>query len=56
MLKDKQGFFKPILSEMPKSYESAQLVPIILNLIINDLVFEEFNYEEEDYLPNLANN
>lgn len=53
ILKDKQDFLKSLLKEIPQKPESAQLVPLILNMVINDFVFEEFQCEEEDYMMNL---
>lgn len=41
--------------EMPKTMESSQILPLILNTIINDLVFEEYSLEDEDYMQNLSN-
>lgn len=53
MLKERQEYLKPLLLEIPQKPETAQMVPLILNMVINDLVFEEFNCEEEDYMQNL---
>lgn len=50
MLNEKQEYFLPILKQMPKTVESSQLVPILLNMMINDLVFEEYSLEDEDYM------
>jgi len=36
------------------NYDSGQLIPIVLNLIMNDLVNEAKQIEEEDYMYNLA--
>ncbi|KAL4432703.1 hypothetical protein ABPG74_011524 [Tetrahymena malaccensis] len=53
MLNEKQEYFLPILKQMPKTVETSQLVPILLNMMINDLVFEEYSLEDEDYMQNL---
>ncbi|EGR27089.1 hypothetical protein IMG5_202060 [Ichthyophthirius multifiliis] len=53
MLNEKQDYFMPILKMMPKTMESSQLVPILLNMMINDLVFEQYSLEDEDYMQNL---
>ena len=31
---------------MPKGIESAQIVPVLLSLILNDYVYNAFGYEE----------
>lgn len=36
------------------SYETQQLIPIFLNLIINDQIYEEYTLEEEDFMQNLS--
>ena len=38
---------------MPKGLESAQAVPVLLSLILNDYIFEAFGYEEEDFMKNM---
>lgn len=47
---------KNILDKLPNSYEAGQLVPMVLNLVMGDMIFEEYSYEEEDYIQNLENN
>lgn len=37
-----------------KNYDAGQLIPIVLNLIMNDLVYEAKEIEEEDYMYNLS--
>lgn len=54
LLNDKQELFIPILKELPISYETQQLIPIFLNLIINDQIYEEYTLEEEDFMQNLS--
>lgn len=54
LLNEKQDLFKPVLNELPQNAESGQLIPIVLNFMINDLVYDEFNFEEEDYMQNLT--
>lgn len=50
MLNEKQDYFLPVMKLMPKNTESSQLLPILLNMMINDLVFEEYSMEDEDYM------
>jgi hypothetical protein len=38
---------------MPKGIESAQIVPVLLSLILNDYIYDAFGYEEEDFMKNL---
>ncbi|KRX04738.1 hypothetical protein PPERSA_11794 [Pseudocohnilembus persalinus] len=54
LLNDKQDQFIPVLKELPQSYESQQIIPVLLNLMISDLVYEEYSLEEEDYMHNLT--
>lgn len=49
-LNENQENFLPIMRDMPKTMESSQILPILLNTIINDLVFEEYSLEDEDYM------
>ena len=55
LLNEKQEFLKNVLNKLPNSYEASQLVPMVLNLVMGDMIFEEYSYEEEDYLSNLEN-
>lgn len=55
MLNENQEYFLPIMREMPKTVEASQILPILLNTMINDLVFEEYSLEDEDYMQNLNN-
>lgn len=38
---------------MPKGIESAQIVPVLLSLILNDYIHDAFGYEEEDFMKSL---
>lgn len=31
------------------------MVPMVLNLVMGDIIFEEYSFEEEDYIANLEN-
>lgn len=44
-----------MIDKLPTTYESGQLVPMVLNLVMGDMIFEEHSYEEEDYISNLEN-
>lgn len=55
LLNEKQDFLKNMIDQLPNSYESGQLVPMVLNLVMGDMIFEEYSYEEEDYISNLEN-
>ena len=39
---------------MDKNQENLQLVPMILALALNDMVFEEYSLEEEDIMKNVT--
>lgn len=34
--------------------ESAQTIPILLSLVLNDYIYESFGYEEEDFMKNMS--
>ncbi|CAD8043222.1 unnamed protein product [Paramecium primaurelia] len=55
LLNEKQDFLKNMIDKLPTTYESGQLVPMVLNLVMGDMIFEEHSYEEEDYISNLEN-
>jgi hypothetical protein len=38
---------------MPKGVESAQIVPILLSLILNDYIYDAYGFEEEDFMKNM---
>ncbi len=50
----KQDYLKTIFANMDKTQESVQLIPMLLALILNDVVFEKFGYEEEDFMKNVG--
>lgn len=54
-MNEKQDFLKNLIDKLPNTYESGQLVPMVLNLVMGDMIFEEYSYEEEDYISNLEN-
>lgn len=39
---------------MEKNQESLQLVPMVLALALNDMIFKEYNLEEEDIMKNVT--
>lgn len=54
LLNNKPEQFKPYIEKLPNSFEMAQIIPTILNVIISDMIYNEYNIEEEDYMPNIA--
>ncbi|KAM3141808.1 hypothetical protein pb186bvf_006130 [Paramecium bursaria] len=55
LLNERQELLLDVLSKLPNTQESGQLVPMVLNLVMGDLIYEEYSYEEEDYISNLEN-
>lgn len=41
------------MNDLPKGIESAQIVPMLLSLILNDFIYDAFGFEEEDFMKNL---
>jgi len=54
MIKDKQDIIKKILSGVPKTQDSVQTIPMLLALILNDMVFTKYGFEEEDFMKNVS--
>jgi hypothetical protein len=54
MINKKSDDLKEIFSNMEKTQESVQLIPMLLALILNDWVFEKYGYEEEDFMKNVG--
>lgn len=54
MLNEKKDYIKSILDHLEKSQETIQSIPMLLALILNDMVFEKYKYEEEDFMKNVS--
>ena len=54
MLSERQDEIKKILDHLEKTQESIQTIPMLLALILNDMVFEKYGYEEEDFMKNVS--
>lgn len=54
MLSEKQDEIKKILDGLEKTQDSIQTIPMLLALILNDMVFEKYAYEEEDFMKNIS--
>jgi hypothetical protein len=46
LLSSKVEYFKELFHSMERSQENLQMVPMILALSLNDMVFEEYSLEE----------
>ena len=53
-LKSDIGNFKKMFSHLEKSPENYQLIPMILALCLNDMVFKKYELEEEDFMKNVG--
>ena len=53
MLEKKTDYIRSILSFFQMTPESVQAVPMILTYILNDLVFQKYEIEEEDFMQNI---
>lgn len=54
MIGEKTEDIKKILEGLEKTQESIQTIPMLLALILNDMVFEKYGYEEEDFMKNVS--
>ena len=54
LLGSRTEYFKELFGNMDKNQENLQLVPMILALALNDMVFEEYSLEEEDIMKNVT--
>jgi hypothetical protein len=43
-----------MLGGLERTNENFQLVPLLIALTLNDLVFQRFGYEEEDFMKNVT--
>lgn len=55
-LQNRTPFFKELFSTLEKTPENFQLIPMLLALALNDLVYEKYQYEEEDFMKNVGDN
>ena len=55
-LNNKVAFFKDLFSGLERTPENFQLIPMLLALSLNDLVFEKYGLEEEDFMKNVGDN
>lgn len=49
-------YFKSLFSGLEKTQENLQLVPMILALALNDMVYEKYKLEEEDIMKEVTDN
>lgn len=55
-LKNKTDYFKNLFGGLEKTPENYQLIPMLLALALNDLVYEKYGLEEEDFMKNVGDN
>lgn len=54
LLKSKTEYFKQLFDGLEKNQQNLQLVPMILALALNDMVFDKYALEEEDIMKNVT--
>jgi hypothetical protein len=54
MISERSDDIKSILSGLEKTQETVQMIPMLLALILNDMVFDKYGYEEEDFMKNVG--
>jgi hypothetical protein len=55
-LKTRIAFFKELFAGLERTPENFQLIPMLLALSLNDLVYEKYGLEEEDFMKNVGDN
>jgi|JI6StandDraft_1071083.scaffolds.fasta_scaffold09839_4 hypothetical protein len=53
-LKERGKEIKEFFADLPRTFETVQMTPNILTLILNDYVFQEYGYEEEEFMKCLS--
>lgn len=53
-LKTETWHFKKMFSHLQKTPENYQLIPMLLALALNDMVFTKYELEEEDFMKNVT--
>ena len=54
LLASRIDYFKELFSGFEKTEENFQMVPMILALALNDMVYEEYHLQEEDLMKNVT--
>ena len=54
LLSSRTDYFKELFANMEKNPENLQVIPMILALALNDMVYEKHNLEEEDIMKNVT--
>ena len=55
-LKTDVNQFKKMFEHLEKTPENYQLIPMLLALSLNDMVFQKYELEEEDFMKNVGDN
>lgn len=54
MLTEKKEELKKIFDGLEKNQETVQTIPMLLALVLNDMVYSKYGYEEEDFMKNVS--
>lgn len=54
MIGEQTETIKKIFEGLEKTQETVQTIPMLLALVLNDMVFEKYGYEEEDFMKNVT--
>lgn len=54
LLGEKVEYFRDFFATLEKTQENLQIVPMLLALSLNDMVFEHYGLEEEDIMKNVS--
>lgn len=50
LLKDKQYEFTELIDNLKNNMETVQMIPLGINVILSDLIYEKYEIEEEDQM------
>ena len=50
LLNDKQGEFTDLIDNLKTNMETVQMIPLGINVILSDLIYEKYEVEEEDQM------
>lgn len=53
LLNDRPDFFQSIINKLRQNPENMQMIPMVLNTLLQDFIYEKFQIEEEDQMKNM---
>ena len=50
MLNERKNEFEELINSLKNNMETVQMIPLGMNVILSDLIYEQFGIEEEDQM------